>query len=678
MATMKEKIAEAKAAGYSDDEIFAMIAKTAAGREALESGYPAEEIRKRYGLAAATVDPDSQDPNPVTRNLKIVGGGLVKGAAAMLDLPANAITGINSLLPADWQNEGLKRIADSPGFTDLARDAGLIDRADAEPVGPGERAIDSISTGIGAAIPTMGFGAIPALISGAGSGAGEWAANELLPGNAWAQMGGAVLGGMTGQTGTKIVEKSLSKASILKELDEANLAFETFDTALPALTRANEVIKDTVQKVASNKHKQMLEAIDASVPGRVAPLQSTITGVADSLAPSVGWQDAGEALRAQADEWLKTKLPDALEASWKPVDDAVPSDTPMALGRFDSALDSINKRAGTAQSLVDVLTPSLPKVLRSKMDSILEGIDMGLAGFTWDEARKLRTALGDAMRDPKIMPSIGDTNLKQLYAALTEDLGQAAESVGAREAFDSANIASKQLFGIAEGPIAKVLDPVSSPGQMAQAMISRGAKDATELETLRAVIPGGVNALGATGLRFDPGGKLMQDWTKLSPKAKAALVPDAASRQAIDSALFSLDEMGRVVKSEKTGATLVRDTTRQTAADDFANWKVQTAEQKKTLQTRKETAKASAASLESEPSLRALERMSVGVAGSLLLDTLPGADAVMNSKAGAALMIGAPLLMHGVKNVWNDPMLLRGPGIGIATGNAMMGDEWTR
>jgi hypothetical protein len=678
MATLKEKIAQARAAGYSDDEIFAMIAKTSQGKEALASGASPDEIRGHFGLSVAPVDASSQDPNPVTRTAKMVGGGLVRGAAAMADLPGTLIHGANSLLP-----EGMRfRLPEGDTFSDLARKGGLTDRADAKPANAGERAIDSISTGVGASLPFALGGPAAAILSGAGSGAGEWAANELLPGNDWVQFGASVLGGMTGQSMVRGVEKQLAKKAILEELDSAKLSLDDFETTFPRTLAQQKEFAKTAAGVADRKHEQVLGLIDQSVPAREAGPKGQIASVADGLGPSAGWQDAGEALRTEANSWLKNGLPDSLEAAWKPVDEAVPGDTTMSLGNFDDALHQINRKAGRAQGLVDLLTPSLPKILRAKMDKILEGMDLGLDGFSWSDARKLRTALGDAMRDPKIMPSMGDQNLKQLYAALTEDLGSAAESVGAREAFDAANEASKGLFAIAEGPIAKVLSDADA-GRMAKGLVSGGNVDAATLEVLRSVVPKGMDGLGAAGLRAGPDGKLLHDWTRLTPKAKAALVPDAAARQTVDSALFSLDDLGRVVKAEKIGAKAMRDTVKQTAKADLDNWTLTAAEQKLALQSRLSVAEENAKKVSGEASLadevRAVKRMGIGVAGSVGLDALGvNADAMLNSKTGAALMIAAPAVAYGVRGIVKDPALLRGPTIGAATGNAMMGEDWAQ
>ncbi len=678
MASLKEKIAEARAAGYSDDEIFAKLIASEKGKEALAAGYGEGEIREKFGLGAAT----EQDPNPVTRNAKIIGRGLVRGAARMGDLPGDLMELGNSLLPAEWHNPGIDSLLGSDGFSELVDKSGLVKFPEATPQNAGERLENSIATSVGASGPFLPAAPVAGLVAATGAGLGEFAANELMPGNAWVQLAAGIFGGMLGQSGVKSAEKLLAKKGILQELDDASLAWGDFEKNFPAVAATREAMRDGATKAAKVSHANQAAGIEASIVGREAGPRGALAGVSDALAPGhMGWEDAGLTLRAQADDWLKNRLPKELDSAWSPLDVKVAKDAPVSLRAFDSALDAINRRAGSAQPLVDVLTPSLPKILRDKMDGIIKGqIELGLPGFTWSDARTLRTALGDAMRDPKVLASMGDQNVKRLYAALTEDLGQTAAKSGAKKEFEAANVASRELFEIAEGPVAKVLADGVAPGQMAKGLVSRGVTDSGDLAILRRVAPSGVDALGAVGIRFGENGTMLSDWAKLSPKAKEALVPDAKARAAIDSSIFSLDNIGRVVKSEKLGAAALRDHTTQVAKDDFANWKTQTEQQKLALKARLKAAEERAASLSSGADLasevRAIKNLGIGAAASYGLEALGvNADSLANSKVGALLAVGVPVATHGVKAVAKDPGLLRGPTIGVAAANALMPPE---
>lgn len=685
MASLKDKIAEARAAGYSDEEIFAKLLQTPQGQEALKNGYSESDLREYFGLGGEAAP---QDPNPVTRNAKIAVRGLAHGAAQMLDLPADMMAFGNSLLPPDWHNPGVDSLLASDGFADLVRKSGMVEFPEAQPQNAGERLNESVSTGVGASLPLLPAGPGAALLTGVGSGAGEFVANELLPGNPWAQLAGGIVGGMFGQSGVRAVERAAQRKAIEAELASANTAWDDFEESFPRIAATREAMRDGTLRAAGANHKAQLDAIDASIPAREAGPRGALGQVSDALAPGqMGWEDAGLALRAETENWFKNEMPKALDEAWKPLDDKIAKDAPISLGAFGGALDAINRKAGSAQPLVDLLTPSLPKVLQKSLGKILEGQEeLGVAGFTWNDARVLRTALGDAMRDPKIMASMGDQNLKRLYAALTEDLGRTAKSAGAKDEFDAANEASRALFAIAEGPVAKVLLD-DQPGRMAKGLVSRGVTDAGDLETLRAVAPKGVDALGAVGIRFGDNGTMLSDWAKLSPKAKTALVPDAAQRNAIDGAIFALGDVGRVVKAERAAAAALKASTSQVAKDDFANWKVLTAQQKLALQARKRAAEEAAKAFSNEAStqekilsgIRTIRNLGVGGAASYGLETLGiNADAIANSKLGALAAVAVPVATHGVRAVAREPGLLRGPAIGAATANALMPRETPR
>jgi hypothetical protein len=159
--------------------------------------------------------------------------------------------------------------------------------------------------------------------------------------------------------------------------------------------------------------------------------------------------------------------------------------------------------------------------------------------ITWQDVRKLRSTLGDAISNPKVVNDLGQQNIKHLYAALTQDMGNVAGELGQTQAFNQANAGSKALYDFAEGPLAKIISDKKAsladpePGKVAQALLNGGKVGDTTLQALRANgMDQPVNELAAAMLREKP-----DLWAKMSPEGKAALIPDPAHRQVIDSAL---------------------------------------------------------------------------------------------------------------------------------------------
>lgn len=695
MASMKEKIAQARAAKdssgkrlFSDDEIYQKLVSTDAGKKALEAVGP-EELRTYFGLDAAPTS--AQDPNPVSRAVKMYGGAAAEGAGEFLGLPGTGLRLLNSLVPDDWKwskDSPLWKIPAGSDITSAMRNAGIVDRPDAQPQDLGERLNVATAKGLGSAAPsaalaaaTGGASLIPELMaSGGAAGLSGGGANELMPGNSAAEFIASLAGGLTGQTLTRAAKGAFERAAVMKELDAANVAWGDIEKNGPGMAIARGALKDsTLAQIETNK-AAALDAARVRAGAREAPAKAAIQGIADTLAPkALGWQDAGDALRADAQNWYTTKMPAALETAWSPVDAKVPQDLNMSLDSFNSALAAVNKRAGTLQPLVDKLTPSLPKSLQADFAKILEGQGEGVVpDFTWSDARTLRTALGDAMRDPRIMPNMGDANLKQLYAALTDDLKTAATGAGAGKEFDVANAASKTLFGIAEGPIAKVLDSSTASGVLAKNLVNAGKVDAADLTTLRGVVPQGMDNLASTALRNNDAGQPLADWTKLTPQTKAALIPDQTARDAVDSSLFDLTDSSVTLRGDTAGVNRASDLAKENI---LANYKTATAEaQQAKLETRlRRNAAQSAANKLADKStsladnIRTIKQMgvggSVGALGMGLLGISPAA--FQSSTFGAAAGIGIPSALHVAQRVVQNPELTMGPLIGVSAGNAL-------
>jgi hypothetical protein len=249
-------------------------------------------------------------------------------------------------------------------------------------------------------------------------------------------------------------------------------------------------------------------------------------------------------------------MPQKEASAWAPVDAVVPGDTPTPLSALRGALKRITSGGGQAQGMIDKLTPALPKALLKELENVpgsLSGAD-----FTWDEARKLRSAIGNALRNPKIANDIGNDNLKALYAATTQDMRAATKGIdaqnpqaGATDAFDAANNESTRLNNFAQNVVGKAISSENpgmekiTPAQAANAMLAPAKKGGSPLASLRSEIPDAADALAAAYLRKlgledanEPAsaahGKFPARWQSLSPEAKAALYPDPTMRAVID------------------------------------------------------------------------------------------------------------------------------------------------
>lgn len=154
--------------------------------------------------AASLISKSVQDPNAITRGLKMYGGAVVEGAAGTLGMAgtmgSEVIGGINQLLPKEDQlapDNALLHMGAEP-INNLTDSLGITSRIDAQPQSTAERLTRGAFEGLGSAAPLALVAGPEVLPAGVGGGLGSAAADELAPGNPWWKAIGAVLGGAVG------------------------------------------------------------------------------------------------------------------------------------------------------------------------------------------------------------------------------------------------------------------------------------------------------------------------------------------------------------------------------------------------------------------------------------------------------------------------------------------------
>jgi len=259
-----------------------------------------------------------------------------------------------------------------------------------------------------------------------------------------------------------------------------------------------------------------------------------LADIAARLGTSQTLDQAGDSLQEAARDWVNNVAPAKHAAAWAPVDALIPKDTVTPLTGFQGTLAKMTSSGGDLQPVLDALRPRLPKKLANALETSLD-----LGGTpTWSGAQQIRSAIGDAMTNPKITKDITQQQLSALYSSLTGDMRSAAGSISpdAATAFDSANAESTRLFGIQKGPMAKIItsgneaDEKIAPGTAAQRLLTQGRTTGDTLATLRQEIPAGVDELAAFQL-----GKAAPSWQRTSPEAQAALVPNQRDRDLVSS-----------------------------------------------------------------------------------------------------------------------------------------------
>lgn len=431
------------------------------------------------------------------------------GVPGDLEALGNSLVPPNKFTPRNALEAGLAKLHNAltlPTSSGIARATGLglENRPDLTPTTPLERygtaAIEALPNA--AAIAATGGGAIPALaVSESGAMAAQ-GAHDLLPESKWAPIvagtaASLAAGGVTGA----LAQRAAAKAARGALSDAQNDLIAAQDAALRAPAEA------------------------AGAAGRA------FESVAGTLGQSQTLQDAGTVLQAAARDWKQNVMPRKLLAVSAPLDAAVPASTPTPLTNYEGALASLTKDTGSLKAASDPLAKDLIRRLQAGMEARNEVMT---APPTWGEARNFRSMIGDAMADPTLVKSIGEQKLSALYSAITKDLGATAEKAGAGQLWQNFNNESTRLYDFAGGPLSRVITstnpelPGVKPGAAAKAFLSGAKTEGTDLAALRAEMPQAVDELGAAALRQGA-------WGKLSPEAKAQLVPDPVTGRALDS-----------------------------------------------------------------------------------------------------------------------------------------------
>ena len=154
--------------------------------------------------AAQLISKSVQDPNVVTRDLKLYGGATMEGLNGTLGLVgtmgSQAIKGVNDLLPETSRlapDNALLHMGTEP-LDSLTDSLGITGRIDAQPQGLIEKLTSGAFQGLGSSLPLVPLAGPGVLPAGVGGGLGMAGADLAAPGNPWWKAIGAVLGGAVG------------------------------------------------------------------------------------------------------------------------------------------------------------------------------------------------------------------------------------------------------------------------------------------------------------------------------------------------------------------------------------------------------------------------------------------------------------------------------------------------
>jgi len=178
-------------------------------------------------------------------------------------------------------------------------------------------------------------------------------------------------------------------------------------------------------------------------------------------------------------------------------------------------------------------------VVSPKLQGILAAIERNGGQLTWEQTKRLRTAIGDQISDPRLISDSGTAELKRLYGALTGDMERAASTQG-----DRALTAWRRASGFWRAGLSRLelIEPVIRSPQAERAFnaaLSGAREGPTLLRAIRKSIPreqwGDFTAAMLTRMgKANPGAQdaageifsartYLTNWNRLAPEAKNVL-----------------------------------------------------------------------------------------------------------------------------------------------------------
>lgn len=411
------------------------------------------------------------------RGFGIGARGLAQGA---LDLPAM----VTDNLVAKPINAGLDALmgkGEGPRMKMLGESAGdLMTRAGVpEAKTASERVVQDISRGAGGAVAGLGAGAVAAkaaspvfqavgtalqeaprlqVASGAASGAASGVTREAGGGEG-AQLAAGLAGGLAPAVGSFATKAALRGAIRGGEAGRQQMAdnIETFEKAAgttPTLGQATQsrTIQATETALSNVPGSAGLMARRGEVQSKA--LQDSVQELTEKLAPNATGWGAGEAI-ARGVNAFKDSVKTTQGMLYRKLDEFIPLQTPVAVNRTREALAALNDGIDGAPSLSQFFRNAkignIERALLNDLDAFSKGsVPPGMQGMgvaappgqlPYQALQKLRTMVGQEISESSLVSDVPRSKWRALYAALSDDLGSAAEQAGpaAQQAWSRAN-----------------------------------------------------------------------------------------------------------------------------------------------------------------------------------------------------------------------------------------------
>lgn len=293
-------------------------------------------------------------------------------------------------------------------------------------------------------------------------------------------------------------------------------------------------------------------------------LGGTVDEIATGLAPGASATKAGAAIERGIGKFVEGFRVEQ-NALYDKLDGFIPKDKPVDMTNTANALAALNADIPGAPALSKFFKNATIQAIEGAMKSDTEGFTTRLP---YEAMKKLRTLVGQEIENTNLTSSVPRSKWKELYAALSKDLGDAAAEAGpeAQKAYQRANRYTSAghdridtyLDRVAgKDTVEKVFQAAVSPSEIREGASTinavmrsipgedRKIVQAAFLKRLGAAAPGQQDEMGEafSAERF------LSNWNRISPEAKRTLFADSDG-QLRD----SLDKIAKVAANLREGS----------------------------------------------------------------------------------------------------------------------------
>lgn len=331
----------------------------------------------------------------------------------------------------------------------------------------------------------------------------------------------------------------------------------------------------TVGQASEGRLPRAIESALSKTPGSAGRMADTaesgganlgakVEALADNLSPRATSTKAGAGIEKGVRSFVD-RFKGEQTFLYEKLDTHIPKDTQVDMTNTVNKLAELNADIPGA--------PALSRFFKNSTIQAIEGaMKSDTADFTtrlpYEALKKLRTLVGSELENTNLTSDVPRSKWKTLYAALSQDLGEAAKAGGpnAQKAFERANTytrAGHERIGTyldrvaGKDTVEKVFQAAVSPSEIREgastvnAVLKTLDPDARNLVKAAFLKRLGVATAGKqneAGEIFSPE-TFLTNWNKISPEAKMTLFSDSKGTLRAD-----LDKIAKVAANLRSGS----------------------------------------------------------------------------------------------------------------------------